>query len=145
MKPPTIKSGCRRIGWAAIAAGAMMLAGCLIIPTDYHAAGSRRNLDPKTPATLRPGVTTKEEIFLSLGEPDFVSEDGRRLGYAWTKVKAIYAIAGPYGGGASGEVQRSYVLEASFDASNRVSDVRLLKEWGPSVTPRRELEKSAAP
>lgn len=110
----------------------------IVRPKD--AAGSRHNLNPKTPDALRPGVTTKEDVLLTFGEPDFASEDGQRLGYAWSMVKAFWAIAGTIGGGVSGEVTRSYVVETSFDANNRVSRVRLLKEWGPGVKPNRELE-----
>jgi hypothetical protein len=90
----------------------------------------------ETSETLQPGVTTKEDILLTLGEPDFASEDGQRLGYAWNKVKAIWAVAG-YGGGGAGEIERSYVLVIAFDATDRVSGTRLLKEWGPEVPPGR--------
>jgi hypothetical protein len=39
-----------------------------------------------------------------------------------------------------GEIERSYLLGLSFDLSNRFSRVRLLKEWGPQITPTRELD-----
>jgi hypothetical protein len=129
----------RRPACLALAAPMLWLAGCLIIPVDYHAAGSRRNVSPGTTGELRLGVTTAEEVFLTLGEPDFVSEDGRRLGYAWTKVKGLVFV-GSYGGGTSGEIKHSYVLEVSLDETNRVSQARLLKQWGPAVTPGPELE-----
>lgn len=77
---------------------------------------------------------------LTLGEPDFASEDGRRFGYLWTKVKAIWVVASYGGSGAGGEITRSYLLETSFDPSNRLSDVRLLKKWGDSVTGTPEAE-----
>ena len=76
---------------------------------------------------------SKEEVLLRWGEPDYISEDGQRLGYSWTKVKGIIATCG----GAGGEITRSYVLEVFFDASNRVSQVQLLKEWGSAVSPER--------
>jgi hypothetical protein len=126
--------------WLA-AVGPLFLAGCLVVPVDYYQTGSRHNVSPKTPSELRLGVTTREELLLSLGEPDFVSDDGQRLGYAWTKVKAVWFVVG-YGGAASAEVERSYVLEASFDASSRLSQVRLLKQWGSEVPATRELDPS---
>ena len=125
---------------AALLCGAV-LAGCLIIPVDYHATGSRHNVSMASTNVLQIGVTTREDILLTLGEPDFVSEDGRRFGYLWTKVKVIWAVAS-YGSGAAGEVTRSYLIETSFDQSNRVSDVRLLKEWGDTVTNSPEAEPS---
>jgi hypothetical protein len=130
----------RRLAALALVLGGLGLAGCLVIPVDYHAAGSRHNVNAKTCEGLRPGVTTREEILLTLGEPNFVSEDGQRLGYAWTKVKALWFVGG-YGAGAAGEVERSYVLETCFDGSHRVSHVRLLKAWGPAVPPAQELKQ----
>ena len=118
-----------------------VLAGCLIIPVDYHAAGSRHNVTLKSTNALHLGATTREDVLLALGEPDFVSEDGRRFGYLWTKVKAIWIVASTSGGG-GGEITKSYLIETSFDQSNRVADVRLLKEWGNSVPGAPEAEGS---
>src|SRR3972149_9007307 len=84
-------------------------AGCVIIPTDYHTPDSRTNVREETTITIIPGQTTKEDIFLALGEPDEVSPDGSRLVYHWTKVKAIWIVvaagAGRGGGGAGGGIQ----------------------------------------
>ena len=116
------------------AVGVMLLAGCVAIPVDYYSAGSRRNLNLETPSSLKPGETTKEEVFLMLGEPDFVSQDGRHIGYVWHKVKAIIAVGG-YGAGAVGESEKSYLLQISFDDNNRVSRSDLVEKWGTDVPP----------
>lgn len=141
MKADSCQTPWRGLVCLPLAASVAWLTGCLVIPTDYYAPGSRRNLSLSTTNLFVPGTTTKEDVFLALGEPDFASEDGQRLGYSWTKVKAIWVVAS-YGGGAGGEIDRSYVLETSFDASNRLSQVRLFKEWGSSVTPSREATPS---
>ena len=52
------------LGFAALATG------CIIIPVDYHPPGVRHNISSKTQARLEPGLTTKSEVFLLLGEPD---------------------------------------------------------------------------
>jgi outer membrane protein assembly factor BamE (lipoprotein component of BamABCDE complex) len=135
MKPPSHPAADTRPGailLAAVLCG-IALAGCIIIPVDYHATGSRHNITMEATNVLRVGVTTRAEVLLALGEPDFVSEDGQRFGYLWTKVKAIWAVAS-YGPGAGGEVTRSYLVETTFDGSNRVSDVRWRQKWGESVT-----------
>jgi hypothetical protein len=135
MKPsphPVANAGLTGILPAAILA-CVVLTGCLVIPVDYHATGSRHNITMEATNVLCTGVTTREEVLLALGEPDFVSEDGQRFGYLWTKVKAIWAVAS-YGPGAGGEFTRSYLIETAFDRSNRVSDVRLQQKWGESVT-----------
>ena len=133
------KSG-REIRWLCLGrglawSGLVFLAGCLVIPVDYYKTGSRHNLNTKTPEKLQVGTTTKEEVFLLLGEPDVVYEDGQNLRYYWRKVKALWSVAvGTTGGGvgaagADGEIDRQYVLSVSFDSSNRVSQVQLLKHW----------------
>ncbi len=134
-RPPPV-----RLTLLLIVSGVVWLTGCLIIPVDYHAAGSRQNINPGTSRSMLPGTTTKDEVFLSLGEPDFVSDDGQRLGYAWTKVKALWLVIGG-SSSASGELERSYVLELSFAGDDRLAQVRLLNEWGPSVTPSRERKR----
>ena len=111
---------------------ALLSAGCLIIPVDYFATGSRHNITSESTNTLSVGVTTREEVLLTLGEPDFVSVDGRRFGYLWSKVKAIWFVGG-YGAAAAGEVVRSYLIEISFDPCSRVSAVRFKKQWGETV------------
>jgi len=112
----------------ALATGMTLLASC-IIPTDYHAPGSRQNVDPKTLANFAVGVTTKEEVLLKLGEPDFVSEDGQRLGYAWTQVKAIWFFGSGYSGG-GGAIEKNYLLEITFDEKDTVSTARVIQHWG---------------
>lgn len=117
---------------AAILCG-VGLTGCIIIPVDYHATCSRHNVTMESTNIVRIGETTREDVLLALGEPDFESEDGRRLGYLWSKVKAVWAVIS-YGSGAGGEIIRSYFIEASFDASNRVSAVRFLENSGETIT-----------
>jgi hypothetical protein len=120
-------------------AGAAILSGCLVIPVDYHSAGSRHNVNANVQSQLQPGVTTKEEVLLLLGEPDYASEDGQCIGYAWRKVKAlVFVTAGPTSA-ATGEVERSYLLHISFDPNSQVSRVELLKKWGKQMPPEPTL------
>ena len=116
-----------------------LTSGCLLIPTDYHDVGVRHNINEKTPDLFKPATSTKEEILLKLGEPDFASDDGRRIGYAWTKVKALLIVASTGGSGVA-EFKRSYVLQVSFDDCNRVSNFNLIKEWGECISPERVLK-----
>lgn len=131
----------RIVGLALAAIGiCLSLAGCIIIPTDYHTAWSRHNITLETTNAFQIGLTTREEILLGLGEPDFASEDGQRFGYMWSKVKVLLIIAST-GPGSVAEFARSYLIEFSFDPRNRVSGVRLLKHWGESV-PTQKTEGS---
>jgi outer membrane protein assembly factor BamE (lipoprotein component of BamABCDE complex) len=127
-----VKARTRTDRWLVPAAIAL-LAGCIVIPVDFHAAGSRHNVNAEVQPKLQVGVTTKEDVFLLLGEPDFVSEDGQRLGYKWSKVNALVVYGAYYTGGVA-EIQRSHLLFVSFDADNRVAQVGVLSAWG-SGTP----------
>lgn len=113
-----------------LVAGLLALSGCVVIPVNYHAAGSRTNVRTETRSELHVGVTTREEVLLLLGEPDVASEDGQVLGYAWTKVGAIVIVTGGYGGGgAAGEIGKSFALKLTFDADDRLAEVDLLRNW----------------
>lgn len=105
-----------------------VLTGCLMIPVDYYAKGSRRNVDADVRAQLQPGVTSMEDVLLLLGEPDQVSTDGRHIGYAWHRAKAWVLVGAYYAGGAA-QVQKDYLLRISFDADYRVSAVEMEKAW----------------
>jgi hypothetical protein len=130
---PRRHAGCRAIVlWAAAGTAVLSLSGCLVIPTDYYQAGSRCNVEAKTSEALHPGVSTMEDVVWALGEPDHVSDDGLVLGYAWTKVKAVWVAVG-YNTVAGGEIPRSGELAVFFDESNRVSKVSLEKMWGPAL------------
>ena len=139
MSNDTPSSGSHTLRITLSAAALVALTACIIIPVNYHDVGVRHNVSEKTSAKLQAGITTKRDIFLLLGEPDFVSEDEDRIGYAWTKVKMIILWAS-YGGGGGEEVKRSYILEISFE-NDLVRDARIIKDWGPQVVPTHELKK----
>ncbi len=114
-------------GWFLMAAwGVMALSGCLVIPVDYYSLGSRHNISAKTQSLMQPGVTTKEEVVLILGEPDYASDDGQRFDYAWRKVKWVIFF-----GLSEGVREKNYLLQIMFDSDNRVVDVVLTDAWNP--------------
>ena len=116
----------RRLGLCVIFGA--ICAGCVIIPTDFHTRDSRTNVREETTLTIIPGQTTKEDIFLALGEPDEVSPDGRQLVYHWTKVKAIWIAVSPKGAG-SMEFPREYQLIITFDERGAVMHREFQSRW----------------
>ncbi len=100
---------------------ACTLTGCLIIPTDYYTATSRQNITMEPPAHILPGTTTREEVLLSLGEPDNTSPDESEMWYMAEKVKA-WLIMG-YGGS---DIIRYYVLIIRFTSSGIVQSQQLV-------------------
>lgn len=105
-----------------------LLGGCIVIPTNYTAPTSRHNVTAETAARLEPGVTRFDDVLLQFGEPDVASDDGHRLGYRWSKVRAIFVVGG-YGSAAAGSFSKSSLLELTFDADDRLSSLRVVSEW----------------
>lgn len=81
------------------------ISGCLLIPTDYYTAYSRRNITENPSEKIIPGTTTRTEVLQLLGEPDNTSPDETELWYIAEKVKAWLII-----GDRGGEITRSYIL-----------------------------------
>lgn len=80
-------------------------------PQDFY---SRKNLSKSSTNSIIAGRTTKAEVILHLGEPDLVSEDGRRMVYRWTKVRGYMVIMVP-GGGATPAIPKNYYLVIDFN------------------------------
>lgn len=88
--------------------------GCLPVPVPFTWYGkqSRTNVSEETALTIIPGHTTKEEVFLALGEPDEVSPDGNSFAYHWAKVKFLLLPAMSY---TALPVGKKYKLLITFD------------------------------
>ena len=119
----------KRIPWFLVLVIAAAAVGCIILPVDYYAGTSRRNIESQSEGDIAGHLRTKEDVFLKLGEPDYASADGRLLGYSWEKVKIIWAVAGQ-GGGISGEIQKSYLMQFFFNESNNLIAVTQTNRWG---------------
>jgi hypothetical protein len=105
---------------------AVLLAGCPFpIPPGYQA--SRANLEDRVPAFIKAGETTREEVFMALGEPDAVAIDE-----TWTAYGSEYGQGGMglvvfAGGGAAavaGQSVRYRRLVIQFDPKGIVTATR---------------------
>ena len=126
--------GAKKACGLILAGHLVALAGCIVIPipVNYHASGSRMNVNQLTASRLQPGVSTKEDVLLLLGEPDYCSQDGQTLGYSWTKV-GLLLIVGTQAGGGETEIGKNCMLEIAFDATNRVAFTELHRKlWSDS-------------
>jgi outer membrane protein assembly factor BamE (lipoprotein component of BamABCDE complex) len=117
-------------------------AGCIIlpIPTKEHYCNtsecnkmlSRRHIPEDRLDFINVGKTTKEEILLKIGEPDWSSNEDNTFEYHWSMVKGYVVIIivffVPYGG-ASGTanaipwVKKHYFL-IQFDDQNKVRSLQ---------------------
>ena len=105
---------CRVLGLCMVLS--VMDIGCLPVPVPFawYAKHSRTNVDEATARIIIPAETTKEDVFLALGEPDEVSPDRRSLIYRWVKLKFLLipmtSAAAPIP-----EVWKQYQLLIAFD------------------------------
>jgi hypothetical protein len=88
---------------------------CAIIPTDYYDSNFRKNVSEETTEIYLVGKPTKLDVYLTLGEPDGVSADGRCLFYRWEKIKVIWFIVLPPSFAAGGEYYKKYAFAIFFD------------------------------
>jgi hypothetical protein len=88
--------------------------------------------------SIIPGHTTKDEVFLALGEPDEVSPDENRLVYRWRKLKFAALITGlPPTASADVTAEEKYRLVLTFDERGRVlqKKVEIDSDWSSSFLP----------
>ena len=65
------------------------------------------------------GRTSKEDVLLTLGEPDIVYEKANVYEYHWKKIKGILLVGGGYSGAVAG-YSKQYVLRITFDQAGVV-------------------------
>lgn len=110
-------------------------AGCLILPTpEFDSGEARANIKKMTPAQFEPGMTTRAEVILALGEPDAVSPDECSLIYRSEKVCGLWFVGGYYSG-AGGTIERDRYLVADFDGRGVLAKFERSASWVGSKTP----------
>jgi len=98
-----------------------LLTGCLIFPLGYYTEPSRKNVSERPPDKIVPGVTSREEVLLLLGEPDKASADEREFWYIAEKAVWGWMLLAPGPGGGGGDIFYSaYVLTLSFNGDGIV-------------------------
>lgn len=107
-----------RLAWHAtlLLAFACCLTGCLVIPAPSSDSGyARTNVVQHTQEQFVPGVTTRQDIIMALGEPDAVSWDERQLAYRSEKVVGLWILFGGYAGGDAGTIYSEHFYVFEFD------------------------------
>ena len=78
---------------AALAALAWGSIGCLVIPMNYDSGAARTNVNDHVQKQFTAGQNLREDVLLTLGEPDAISRDERNLAYRSEKVAAWWIMA----------------------------------------------------
>ena len=90
--------------------------GCLYFP-DAGRAATRGTIDKRDLKTFKIGGTTREEVLLTLGEPDVADADGTMLGYWWYHSRGFAIL---FANSAGGMVGTRIHLCFKFDPVSRV-------------------------
>jgi hypothetical protein len=99
-----------------------MMPGCIIIPTlEHHTSeyDTRGIIEEETISFFRNLITTREDVLLNLGEPEYAWEGGRKFVYRWKSVHAYLVYAFGYAGGVQ-SLGGEYLLLIQFDTDNRI-------------------------
>lgn len=123
-------------------------AGCLYIPTPHHSLlAGRGMIEEATIQHYQPGVTTRAEILLNLGEPDATLSSQSIFVYTWTRTQG-YLVMGGYGRGEILTIGSTSLLLMEFDDRNCLKRVKLsfagmfssamreAADWAADRTPR---------
>jgi len=113
----------------AILAVAVLIAGCPFPLPPGYTESSRENLSAETTERLVPGVTTREEVLLLLGEPDGVGPNDTWLAYGsvYGEGGSVFVIcAGNSCGGAGAEKMKYGRLVVSFDESGLMTNAEFV-------------------
>jgi len=102
--------------WAILAISGICLGGCAFSSISHGTEITEKEL-----ASIKPGVTTKRDIYRSFGEPTKSLENGALLFFSWTRGGASALM----GMGSTDTETKSLMIE--FDGQNIVKDYRLTR------------------
>ena len=107
---------------------AIMLKACIYIPTPQHTIMEGRGMvEAEDIQDFKTGTTTREEVLLRLGEPDFTLNEQSIFAYSWTRVQGYFFIGGGYSG-AGGPVGKTTLLMLEFDSMNLLKRFEFVPE-----------------
>ncbi len=109
--------------------GALLLAGCVVIPVGEEAPFDSPAQNFKT------GQTTRKEVLFTLGEPLILRREEKLFAYMGYQLQAamLYAAASPEGGAAGSlGFGKAHVLAITFDDRGIVQSVELSAKAGLS-------------
>ena len=116
-----------------------MLQGCVIIPTLEHHTdeyNTRGIIDEETISFMKPRFTSKEEVLLKLGEPEYVWNNGLKFVYHWKVTRGFLIYGAGYTGGIN-SLGKDYILLIHFDQDDQLLRFEIksdefsdeLKQW----------------
>ena len=98
-----------------------LFSSCIIIPLPEHREEGRVFIRPEMIRFIVPGQTSRQDVLLTLGNPDAVALHESVLIYTWTPTVAYAGVAGVgYGASAATNINKKEFYLVLLDSSNRV-------------------------
>ena len=106
--------------WLFLSGISCLLFGCIVvpIPEEHQFAQGRRTISDRELEQLVPGVSNRESVLLTFGEPDVVSAGGDKFAYKWHMNKAFWLaiLGGDYSAQIfGGDIPEKHLIILSFD------------------------------
>ena len=106
----------------------LLNSGCLIVPTVRHSRSDEHRwiITEESADFIEPGHTTRAQVLLKLGEPDYVWDGGARFLYYWQTADAVFLFGvgnGYSGAGGAMDIGWDWGLYLRFDPAGIVREV----------------------
>jgi len=101
------------------------LSGCVIIPTPAH--GGKGVVSAEVVQSFILGKTTRAEVLLQLGSPNYRFDQDRFIAYDWTQIVGYWG-AGGQGGGDAGGIKDYRILCMEFSQDNRLKKYKFFSQ-----------------
>lgn len=104
----------------------LLQGGCIVVPVPIPETDllvGRRSISKEELEQLVPGETSRLDVIMEYGEPDYASDDESVLAYRWEVGRAVvlWAVGGGYSAAGGAEiVTKTYLVKMKFDQDGRL-------------------------
>jgi hypothetical protein len=127
---------------ACISFPTLLAAGCIPLPAPNTPFGGARVITPEKTSFISDGVTTRKQVLLTLGEPDYWWDDQRVFAYEWSTTDVVLATildAAPLRAFGNVLIKNNYLM-LWFDNAGRIERHARLQSSFFHPTPLSELQ-----
>jgi hypothetical protein len=103
----------------------LLQGGCVAVPVpipETEMLEGRRSITKEELERLVPGETTRLDLLLEYGEPDYASDDESVLAYEWQVGRAVVLWAVYEGGAGADTIMKTYLVRLKFDEEGFLED-----------------------
>lgn len=150
----------RALAGTALAATALLIGGCLYVPTPNGRTIEGSEVKDDDLSFLKPGVTTKAEVTAQFGNPTMFWRDENIFVYRWVRREGVlvWAVAAGYSGSfGAADIPQELAFLLKFDRDDRLVGSEIVKrpmlksygefllEWRDAQRAKEAKEKKVEP